>query len=95
MSRDCSNLDASHWPRVQSCLLALTMLGRIDEAFHLPLDDTSQNLLFFPQTAPLRSDPRFQGLTEKLHLLSYWKATHSRPDFCATEHVPVCQALVQ
>ena len=92
MSRDCGNLNPSQWPRVQTCLLALTVLGRIDEAFHLPLDDSSQNLLFFPQTAPLRADPRFQGLTEKLGL---WKATHTRPDFCATEHVPVCQALVR
>jgi DNA-binding winged helix-turn-helix (wHTH) protein/TolB-like protein len=95
VTRDCANLDASHWPRVQVCLLALTVLGRIDETFRLPVDDSSQNMLFFPQTAPLRADPRFQGLTEKLHLFSYWKATHTRPDFCATEHVPVCQALVR
>jgi DNA-binding winged helix-turn-helix (wHTH) protein/TolB-like protein len=93
VSRDCKNLDASAWPRVRVCLLALTMLGRIDEVFRLRLDDSSQDLLFWPQTAAIRADLRFFGLTQKLHLMSYWKATHSRPDYCDTERVPVCAAL--
>jgi hypothetical protein len=69
------------------------MLGRIDEVFRLRLDDSSQDLLFWPQTVAIRADLRFFGLTQKLHLMSYWKATHSRPDFCDTERVPVCAAL--
>ena len=46
-----------------------------------------------PQAAPLRADPRFLGLAKKRGIFAYWKTTHTRPDFCATERVPVCQAL--
>ncbi|HEY1614594.1 MAG TPA: winged helix-turn-helix domain-containing protein [Rhizomicrobium sp.] len=95
VSRICTNIDASEWPRLRVCLLALTMLGKMDQVFQRPIDDSAQDILFWPQTARLRADPRFLGLTEQLHLLPYWKATHSRPDFCATEHVPVCQALAR
>jgi hypothetical protein len=93
VSGGCAHVDSGHWPREQVCMLALVMLGRTDDVFHLPLDDSIDNLLFFPQMAPLRADPRFRGLAEKLGLFAYWKKTHTRPDFCASEHVPVCQAL--
>ena len=76
-------------------MLALVMLGRMDDVFRLPLDELIDNLLFFPQMAPLRADPRFLGLAKKRGMFAYWKKTHTRPDFCATEHVPVCQALAQ
>jgi hypothetical protein len=69
------------------------MLGRIDDAFRLPPEESAESILFWPQTAPLRADPRFRGLTEKLGLFAYWKASHARPDFCATENAPVCKAL--
>jgi len=38
------------------------------------------NFLFMPDTAPLRSDPRFAGLTQLLGLDDYWRATGTRPD---------------
>jgi len=91
-SHDCTT-DSREFFRTHFCLLGLTMLGRIDEAFRLPAEEASEFVLFWPQTAPLRADPRFTKLAEKLGLLAYWKAAHVRPDFCATEHVPVCQVL--
>jgi hypothetical protein len=90
-SHDCATVSGEYFG-TQFCLIGLTMLGRIDEAFSLPPVPDTQ-VLFWPQTAPLRADPRFIGLTEKLGLLAYWRAAHTRPDFCAREHVPVCQAL--
>jgi hypothetical protein len=92
LSRDCAS-DSRRWVRAHFCLLALTMLGRLDDAFRLPADESTEFDLFWPQTAPLRADPRFRGLVEKLGLLAYWKAAHVRPDFCATEQAPVCKAL--
>jgi hypothetical protein len=93
--RDCAQADSNHWPREQVCMLALVMLGRMDDVFRLPLDESIDNLLFFPQMASLRADFRFLGLAKKLGMFAYWKKTHTRPDFCATEHVPVCVALVE
>ncbi|HEX3430534.1 MAG TPA: winged helix-turn-helix domain-containing protein [Rhizomicrobium sp.] len=93
VSRACAHVDAGHWPHQQLCMIALVILGRIDDAFRLPLDPALDMTLFFPQLAPLRADPRFLQLARNHGLLAYWKTTHTRPDFCATEHVPVCQAL--
>jgi DNA-binding winged helix-turn-helix (wHTH) protein/TolB-like protein len=91
-SRDCATVSGEYF-RTHFCLLGLTMLGHIDEAFRLPPVEDTEQVLFWPQTASLRADPRFIALAEKLGLLAYWKAMHARPDFCETEHVPVCQAL--
>lgn len=49
--------------------------------------------LSVPQTAPLRADPRFYDVALRIGLLSYWKASHHPPDFCATEKAPVCALL--
>lgn len=93
VSQDCSHVKDGDWPHLHVCVLALSLLGRVDDAFHLPLEGLAQFVLFWPQTAPLRADPRFVGLAEKLGLMAYWKATHARPDFCATEKAPVCRVL--
>jgi hypothetical protein len=93
VSRDCRHFDAADSGRTLPCVLALSALGRIDDAFRLPRDEYWPAMLFWPQTAPMRADPRFQGLTEKLGLFAYWKDTRTRPDFCMVERVAVCQAL--
>ncbi len=51
--------------------------------------------LLIPATAPLRSDPRFAGIVERIGLIAYWKTARIRPDFCASEKVPVCALLAR
>ncbi|HWY66350.1 MAG TPA: winged helix-turn-helix domain-containing protein [Rhizomicrobium sp.] len=49
--------------------------------------------LSIPQMAPLRADPRFREVVERIGLLQYWKSSHRPPDFCAVERAPVCVLL--
>lgn len=49
--------------------------------------------LFIPATAPMRADPRFSAVVERLGLTGYWKARGRLPDFCASEKALVCAAL--
>ncbi|HWH46784.1 MAG TPA: hypothetical protein VN664_03200, partial [Burkholderiales bacterium] len=49
-------------------------------------------VLYRPEWAPMRADPRFIALAERIGLLDYWRGGHP-PDFCETERVPVCEAL--
>jgi TolB-like protein len=53
----------------------------------------STRYLFIPATAPMRADPRFAAVVERVGLLQYWRATHRPPDFCASEPAPVCRML--
>lgn len=64
------------------------------EQIWLDASDTLQGtaVLFLPQTAPLRADPRFVGVAERLGLVDYWRAV-APPDFCASERAPVCDRL--
>lgn len=93
--RDCGQVAAGDWPHQQVCMIALVMLGRLDDVFRLPVSPGVGRVFFLPQMAPLRADPRFIGLTKKRGLFAYWKKTHTRPDVCATERVPLCQALAE
>lgn len=95
LSRDCAQTATRNLAYEHVCLIAFVLLGRMDDAFRLPLDSDVDILLFFPQLAPLRADPRFLDHVKKRGLFAYWKKTHTGPDFCATEHVPVCQALAE
>jgi hypothetical protein len=54
------------------------------------LADTT--LLYRIELAPMRADPRFIALAERVRLLNYWRAGRP-PDFCGTEHVPVCELI--
>lgn len=42
--------------------------------------------------APLRRDPRFLALSERVGLLAYWRSGRA-PDFCTKAHEPVCRAI--
>jgi adenylate cyclase len=50
-------------------------------------------VLFWPWTAPMRADPRFAGVVERVGLLDYWRTSGEAPDFCAAERAPVCAGL--
>lgn len=41
-------------------------------------------LLFLPPAQPMRRDPRFQALVQKLGLVSYWRAAGAQPDYRRT-----------
>jgi hypothetical protein len=71
-------------------LLWLTLLGALDEAFafaHQSLDQFAQagtigiawGMLWTQEMRPLRRDPRFGQLIERLRLVEFWQ-THGAPD---------------
>lgn len=71
-------------------LLWMSLLGLLDEAFALAnesvdvLMQTSgvnllANLMWLPEMAPMRADPRFGALLARLRLPEYWK-DHGPPD---------------
>jgi len=57
------------------------------------LQGFSMPVLFDLRTRPMRADPRFIDVAERLGLVSYWR-TNGPPDFCTTESAaPICVAL--
>lgn len=44
--------------------------------------------LFLPPAAPLRADPRFMKVAERLGLVAYWRKTGHWPDFCSEPGLP-------
>jgi DNA-binding winged helix-turn-helix (wHTH) protein len=50
--------------------------------------------LFAPSAAPLRRDPRFIDLAERIGMLDYWRAGRL-PDFCTRAKEPICAQIVQ
>jgi hypothetical protein len=75
-----------------SLLPALGYFGRLDEAYQLledprlqPSIDTS--LLFRPEFAGVRADPRFMQVAAQLRLVHYWRQSGYWPDFCSTEQL--------
>jgi tetratricopeptide (TPR) repeat protein len=74
----------------------LAALGLRDDAFQLagrfqPGPDTvgaDSAFLFFMSTAPMRRDPRFMQLAERIGLLKYWRTTGKWPDFCREPGLP-------
>lgn len=50
--------------------------------------------LFEPTLAGARADPDFPGVLQRLGLIRYWKASHTRPDFCTVPNAPtVCRSI--
>jgi hypothetical protein len=68
----------------------LAAFGRTEEAYKFLDDPTFQPalermLLFRPEFAAIRADPRFMGVAARLGLLRYWRQSGTWPDFCTTE----------
>lgn len=51
-----------------------------------------QELISAPATAPMRRDPRFRVVTQRLGLWDYWRSGRL-PDFCRRRAEPVCAEL--
>ena len=59
------------------------------------LDNPDSNplaALTSPAAAPLRSDPRFLAIAERVGLLEYWRSGRLR-DFCGDKPEPICSKL--
>lgn len=73
-------------------LLALATFGKTDEVYQI-LDDPSfqpfiePGLLFRPEFAPVRADPRFMQLAARSGLVRYWRESGNWPDFCTSEQL--------
>ena len=73
-------------------LIALGNFGRVDQVYQL-LDDPSflpfvaRDVLFRPEFAPVRADPRFMQIAARLGLVRYWRQTGYWPDFCTSERL--------
>ena len=81
---------------VTSSIAGLAALGYLDDAFKLAatyqpglaLTGANSEFLFMPVTAPLRRDPRFMQLADRIGLLGYWRTTGKWPDFCRDPTLP-------
>jgi DNA-binding winged helix-turn-helix (wHTH) protein len=49
--------------------------------------------LYYTDTAPMRRDPRFIALADKLGLLDFWREGKAWPDFCRKEPDSVCAQM--
>lgn len=47
-----------------------------------------------PAAAPMRRDPRYLQLAERIGLLAYWRSGRS-PDFCKRDPEPICKQLTK
>jgi tetratricopeptide (TPR) repeat protein len=73
-------------------LIALGNFGRVEEAYQLLEDSTFQpfvqsDVLFRPEFAAVRADPRFIQVAARLGLVRYWRKTGFWPDFCTSEQL--------
>lgn len=73
-------------------LLALGNFGRVDQAYQLMEDPKFQpfiarDVLFRPDFAGIRADPRFMQVAALLHLVRYWRDSGYWPDFCTSEQL--------
>jgi tetratricopeptide (TPR) repeat protein len=73
-------------------LLALGTFGRVEEIYQLLSDPKflsfiEPNLLFRPEFAGVRADPRFMPVAARLGLVRYWRGSGNWPDFCSGEQL--------
>ena len=79
-------------------LMALGNFGRVDQAYQLLGDrefqpSVDRGILFRPDFARVRADPRFMEVAARLGLARYWRQTGFWPDFCTSERLPYdCKA---
>jgi DNA-binding winged helix-turn-helix (wHTH) protein/TolB-like protein/tetratricopeptide (TPR) repeat protein len=84
-----------------SALMLLAMLGDLDGAFaqaqlYKPAPPSAPPFLFLPNTAAMRSDPRFMQVAAKLGFVDYWRSTGQWPDFCSEPGLPYdCRAAAK
>ena len=79
-----------------NAIYALVLIGDLDDAFAVAqhyepgqsLTLTGPGFLFYGQMAPLRRDPRFLQLSDRLGLLALWRQTGRWPDFCRDPTLP-------
>jgi tetratricopeptide (TPR) repeat protein len=73
-------------------LLALGLFGKFDEAYELLSDpgflrSVDPHILFRPEFAPFRADPRFMSVAARAGLVRYWRKSGNWPDFCSGEQL--------
>ena len=87
------NARASTDPRASNALLtALGSFGRTDQAYELLANPRFQQsidtgILFRPDFARVRADPRFMPVAARLGLVRYWRQSGFWPDFCTSEQL--------
>ena len=87
-------------PAVIFTAQALGEMKRIDDFYEFFTDDRNVRkltrgsyVLFRPGLAPVRADPRFMALAQKLGLNDYWRQSGKWPDFCSEPGLPYdCKA---
>jgi hypothetical protein len=73
-------------------LLGVGNFGRADQVYQLLEDPKFQpfvdtDILFRPDFAAVRADPRFMPIAAKLGLVRYWRQSGYWPDFCTSEQL--------
>ncbi|MGD9981441.1 MAG: adenylate/guanylate cyclase domain-containing protein [Hyphomonadaceae bacterium] len=73
----------------------MSALGDIDGAFELAETKLRNSAFrpflgefFVPETARMRSDPRFMPLMQRAGIVEYWQTSDHWPDFCAEPGLP-------
>lgn len=73
-------------------LLALGLFGKTDDAYALMANPSFRphfdlGLLFRPELASVRADPRFMQVAARFGLVRYWRESGKWPDFCKSEQL--------
>ena len=78
--------------KARSLTTLLAALGDNREALQIVVEKSAftgtTNWLFLPAMRGVLADPAFPAAAQRLGLMKYWKATHTRPDVCAAKDAP-------